>query len=252
MAAEPLGPPLNIDKFLGKSKNRLNLIGVELEGGWNTIKGDLRPMRDGSIHFGIPGDDEYKVSLIKHVGEIPLPPLGLREFPSVMRLYYPSYVNATCGMHVHLSTLKAFAYQRLMINQPYSYPGTVVEYMKRWAKKEGLSQKHPIWPRLLGQNEYCQHVFHADEQAKTANKDYDHHRQGHRYTVISYCWSRYKTLECRLLPMMDNADQGILAVQAIADITNAFLAASREKEPRIRARVTEADDAFIEERRSFV
>lgn len=250
--SEPLGPPLNIDKFLGKAKNRLNLIGVELEGGWYKMPDDLHPLRDGSIHFGIPGDDVNKVGLIKHIGEIPLPPLGLKEFPKILKLYYPSYVNATCGMHVHLSTLKAFAYQRLMINQPFSYPGTIVEYMRRWAKKEDFDKKHPIWPRLEGKNEYCQHVFQADEQAKTANKDYDHHRDGHRYTVVSYCWSRYKTLECRLLPMMETASQGVRAVQAIIEITNAFLAASREKESRIRVTVEETDDVFVEERRSFV
>lgn len=253
-AGEPLGPALDIDRYLERNiKNRINLVGVELEGGWNKLPGEYHIQRDGSVRFGAAGDDLAKIALIKHVGEIPLPPLSTKEFPSVMKLYYPSYVNATCGMHVHLSTNKAFAYQRLMVNKPYSYPGTIVEYMTRWAKREaGLNKAHPIWARLAGKNEYCQHVFHADEQTKTSSKDFDHHRPGHRYTVISYCWGRYKTLECRLLPMMDTAEQGVRAVQEIVNITNAFLAASREREPRLKATVTDGDDIHVSERRSYV
>lgn len=260
MAAEKFGPFLNIDKHLGfkpdgtpKAKNRINLLGVELEGGWNKLVGDLKPLRDGSVfQHGFNPNHSDKTRLLKHIGEIPLPPLSLREFPQTMKLYYPSYVDGSCGMHVHLSTLKAFAYQRLMINKPFSYPATIVEYIKRWATAEKLPKDHPIWPRLGGLNEYCQHLFQADEQAKTANKDFDHHRNGHRYTVISYCWSRYKTVECRLLPMMEDPDQGVRAVQEIANITNAFLAASKEREPRLRTVVRESEDDYVEERRSYV
>lgn len=251
--SEPLGPALNIDRYLGKAKNRLNLIGVELEGGWERLpSGGVAPQRDGSIRFGIPGDKESMIARIHYTGEIPLPPLTREEFPATMKLYYPLYVNATCGMHVHLSTNRAFSYQRLMTNQPFSYPGTIVEYMIRWAKREALDAKHPIWSRLAGKSEYCQHIFQADEQAKSANKDFDHHRPGHRYTVVGYCWSRLKTLEVRLLPMMEGADQGIRAVQEVINITNAYLAASREREPRLRARVAEAEDIEVEERKSFV
>jgi hypothetical protein len=253
VALEQLGPPLNIDKYLDNAKDRINLIGVELEGGWFKLPGDMVPQRDGSIHFGIKGDDPEKVAKIGYIGEIPLPPLPRKELPATLKLYYPSYVNQTCGMHVHLSTTKAFAYQRLMVNKPFSYPGTIVEYMMRWAVEENLPKKHPIWDRLAGKSEYCQHVYQAKEQAKTANKDFDHHRPGHRYTVIHFCWGRFKTLECRLLPMMDTADQAMRAVNRIVSITNAFLAASKEREPRLRTSVVADDnDANIEERKSYV
>lgn len=252
MAGEKFGPHLNIDNYLGRAKNRINLVGVELEGGWFQIPHGRRPDRDSSVQFGLPTDDQNKIGLITVAGEIPLPPLGVKEFPATMKLYYPSYVNQTCGMHVHLSTNKAFSYQRLMINKPYSYPATIVEYIRRWAKAERLPTSHPIWERLDGKCEYCQHVFHADEQCKTASKDFDHHRNGHRYTVIGYCWSRYRTLECRLLPMMSTYDLGVKAVNEVINITNAFLAASKDREPT--KRVSIQDDAYgdVSERRSYV
>ncbi len=247
---DELGSPLNIDRLLGKAKNRINLVGVELEGGWYKLPGELKPQRDGSVSFN-DSDPYEKVVLIKHIGEIPLPPLGVKEFPATMKLYYPSYVNKTCGMHVHLSTNKAFSYQRLMVNRPFSYPATIVEYISRWAKAEKLPKAHPIWPRLENKNEYCQHLFQAEEQIKTTEKDFNHSRVGHRYTVIGYCWSRYRTVECRLLPMMETAEQGIRAVQEIISITNAFLAISKEREPKLKSQVNE-DDLEVNERRSYV
>jgi hypothetical protein len=253
MAAEPLGPFLDIDHVLGKAKNRINLVGVELEGGWKKLpKGNLVPVRDGSINFACRTDPVEIVELLTHIGEIPLPPLGVKEFPPILKLYYPTYVNATCGMHVHLSTMKTFAYQRLMTNAPFSYPGTIVEYMKRWATAQKLDAKHPIWHRLAGRNEYCQHVFQAEEQVTKASKDFDHHRSGHRYTVVGFCWSRLKTLECRLLPMMDTAEKAVSAVQEIINITNAFLAASRERELKLRSKVIDSEDIEIEERHNYV
>ena len=253
MTAEPFGPYLPIDAQLANTnlKDRIHLVGVELEGGWNYMPpGTLRPIRDGSIKFT---DLEHAAgSGINYMGEIPLPPLGTKEFPKTMKLYYPHVVNSTCGMHVHLSTRKAFTYQRLMVNKPFSYPATIVEYMTRWAIRESLPAGHPIWPRLQGQNEFCQHVFQADEQAKTASKDFDHHRHGHRYTVISYCWGRYKTVECRLLPMMKTSTLGVAAIQEVINITNAFLAASREREPKFTTFVEESHDQCTDELKSFV
>ena len=255
-SGEPFGPFLNIDAVLGREKDRIALVGVELEGGWEKLVGELKPQPDGSVfHNGIDArtpEELTRVNRIKHKGEIPLPPVSQRELPALMKLYYPFYVDKSCGMHVHLSTNRPFTYQRLMVNTPFSYPATIVEYIWRWAKQEKLPESHAIWPRLAGLNEYCQHVFHADEQVKTTNKDYDHHRHGHRYTVISFCWSRYKTLECRLLPMMETADQGIRAVQEVVRITNAFIAATKDKEPIHRSTVEDSRDMEITEHRGYV
>lgn len=261
MAGEKLGPPLNIDRELARVeldgkrrlKNRVYLVGVELEGGWIRLPGDMEPQRDASVfRSGFKAEDAARTQLIRKIGEIPLEPLSPKAFPATFMLFYPDYVDASCGMHVHLSMKRPFTYQRLMVNHPYSYPATIVRYIEQWAMKEGLPVEHPIWPRLAGKNEYCQHVFHADEQVRTSAKDFDHHREGHRYTVISFCWSRYKTVECRLLPMMQTAAQGVRAVQEVINITNAFLAATKDKEPIHQAAVLDSEDIEIAERRAYI
>lgn len=261
MAGEKLGLPLNVDRELArvalegkrKLKNRVHLVGVELEGGWIQLPGNVEPQRDASVfRHGFKPEDIEKTKLLQKVGEIPLEPLSPKTFPATFMLFYPDYVDQSCGMHVHLSLKRPFIYQRLMVNHPYSYPATIVRYIERWALTEQLPADHPIWSRLANQNEYCQHIFHADEQVRTSAKDFDHHREGHRYTVVSFCWSRYKTVECRLLPMMQTAAQGVRAVQEVINITNAFLAASVEKEPFHRSAVVESDDVEMAEHRVYI
>lgn len=249
MANEKLGPPLNIDKYLGKAKNRIHQVGIELEGGWKTLAGGtVRPEHDGSVKFGAH-PDKYS---IQYLGEVASPALPPKEYPEWMRLYYPTHVNETCGMHVHVSTITAFAYQRLMVNKPHSFPATMIEYIRRWAEAEKLPKGHTIWPRLENKNEFCQHTFQAEDQCKASSKDYDHHRPGHRYSVIAYRWGTTRTLECRLLPMMETADQGVRAVAEVIRITNAFLAATAAREPKKRIVVMDDDQGVVEERRSYV
>lgn len=175
------------------------------------------------------------------VGEIPSPPMAPSELGVWMRRYYPQSVNETCGMHVHMSFENALHYQRLMVP---SYQATIVKYVNEWAKGEGFRKEHCLWPRLQGQSTYCQHKFWPDHQIKTRGKDFNHEREGHRYTVINYCYGTTGTIECRLLPMMADAEQGIRAIQRILDITNAFLARGKEREARLTSKVTANDDPY--------
>ena len=182
------------------------------------------------------------------LGEIASPPLDLTTFPTWMKAFYPQKVNGTCGMHVHLSFRTALTYQRLMTP---TYPSTIVAYIRQWAEGEKLAKKHPIWPRLRGECEYCQHVYQADEQSSTGGKDYDHHRVGHRYTVVNYCYNRHSTVECRLLPMFDTPEQAVKAVREIIDITNAYLLATGRREERIGGKAVVEKDEERETRRVY-
>lgn len=228
--------PLDIDKARQRARNRIYRVGLELEGGWNKLPAGTRLVHDGSVRFAIP---------INHVGEMPSPVLDVvKDSPTFwqtwLRTNYPHHVNETCGLHVHLSFKTAFAYNRLMTAQ---YPATVVEEFKKWAKAEALSGEHPIWSRLMDKSRFCQHTFDADRQVINRDKDHNQERNGHRYTVINYCYSRYSTIECRLLPMMGNIDQAIRAVQELLDVTNAFLLAlpiGREVKQKVSH---EADDS---------
>lgn len=150
--------PLKIDKLLGKVRNRIYLVGIELEGGWSKLPDTGTALvRDGSIHLekGVRGEPPLipftreeimaeaalrygagatfnprqiqqiaammeenrvanKYSHLK-IGELPSPPMEVKKFPLWMTKYYPSHVNDTCGLHVHMSFKSALHYQRLMI-----------------------------------------------------------------------------------------------------------------------------------------
>lgn len=221
-----LGPPIDIDRFKGKAPNKIYRIGIELEGGWVKLPpGVTRLQHDGSVQIDRAiGDPAFQP------GELAIGPITMEEWPKWLKVNYPQKVNHTCGMHVHLSPRTSLAYSRLM--DP-SYPGTVVAYVSTWAKREGLAKDHPIWPRLRGKSIFCQHLYMADDQIRNTGKDHNRERPGHRYTVINYCHGRYGTVECRLLPMMQDAEQAQRLIQEYIDITNAFLRATRKKEPRL-------------------
>jgi hypothetical protein len=237
-----LGKIIDISPVLHKALNRIALVGVELEGGWDKLPKGTSPVHDGSVRF----PDQ----MINIVGELPLPPEPVNEFPARMQAYFPHHVNETCGMHVHMSFRTALSYQRLMTPD---YPATVIEFINRWAKKEKLDKYHPLWPRLNGMSEYCQHKFHATEQAGRTNKDHERRAEGSRYTVINYCYSRHSTIECRLLPMMANYELSLRAVNEVLAITNAFLSlASKKSEPKVRSKHVCDEDGIHEYRRIVV
>src|SRR3972149_1728575 len=215
-----LNTPINIDNIKTR-KSRIYKIGVELEGGWDeTLPKGTQVIKDGSVTF-----PEMLVPP-RYVGELPSPPMDLIAMPTWVKKYYPQHVNNSCGLHVHLSFETPFLYQMLMCKE---YPSTVVAYVKKWAEEKGINKDNSIWPRLAGKSEFCQHIFNADLQANSKRKEYDRHAVGHRYTVINYCWQRYNTLECRLLPMMATATKAIEAINELISITDKFLVATSNK-----------------------
>lgn len=243
---EKLGTPVTL-KVGGRVRNRVNMVGIELEGGWTKLPRGCRVIRDGSVLFNRPGDTP--ISDLKGVGEVPSAPLMMDEWEKWLRLYYPQHVNETCGMHVHLSFKNALAYSRTMDS---SYPATILAYVTEWAKREKLDAAHPLWPRLEGKSEYCQHIYDADIQILKTSKEYDHHREGHRYTVVNYSWGRHNTVECRLLPMMATADVAVSAIQEVINITNSYLAATAKRSGRLEGAVEGDGEPDIEVRRVHI
>ena len=264
--------PLDLDKILGKTRNQIYRVGIELEGAWTNLPEGTLPTHDGSVVIQPPPDPEFdkkysawSLAYRRHrdrgeyfaqpepqrtfrTGEIPSPPIEVEKVAPWMKQFYPQYVNETCGLHVHMSFKTALQYQRLMTP---AYPATIIEYFTAWAKNEKLKESHPLWERLSGKNRYCRHEFHADQQV-TSKKDHSQTRPGHRYTVVNYCYSVYQgTMECRLLPMMDTPEQGIRAVQHVLDITNAFLVTYKAREERAAAKV-EADKPVREHRETTI
>jgi hypothetical protein len=256
-----------------KLRKRVRKVGIELEGGWPNLPLGVELIRDGSIHFQAPEraigsreealyhmfvhgmdydapnrralEEEYRIlerdrmkAVPRHIGEYPSPPLELDQWVAWIRIHYPPHINATCGMHVHMSFANDFIYQRLMDERLTS---TVVAYVRKWADSH-LPTTHHIYDRLEGKSEYCQHLFHADAQTKITRKRFDHHEPGHRYTVMNYPHPQHQTVECRLLPMMPDVDLAISAIQELIDITNGFLAFGGSKEKAITVDIP-IDDA---------
>jgi hypothetical protein len=173
--------------YLGKARNRIAKLGIELEGGW-TRPLDIRIEHDGSVQLNVP---------VSIRGEAVSEPMEVDKWQAWVRKYYPDAVNATCGLHVHMSFRSSLTYQRLMTA---AFQEALLKQLSGWARKVGLPNEHPIWPRLRGRNGYCQARFLADEQASSRQKG------ANRYTALNFCHALHGTLECRVLPMFLDID----------------------------------------------
>jgi hypothetical protein len=239
---------LDISQRLGKVRNRVYKVGVELEGGWRQIpKGVDHIERDGSVKFAAEQQAFDAIDMQRiaagllprnrnrlpglHVGELPSPILLPENLEKWLSHHYPQEVNKTCGMHVHMSFRNVFQYAQLMRED---FTWTMIEFLRKWGL-EAVGQNwipadHCLFDRLSGNSEYCQLLYQADEQATKVRKEYDHHAPGHRYTAVNYAFSKTSTIEIRVLPMMPTAEIALSAIQRVMDITSAFLVDIAEKE----------------------
>jgi hypothetical protein len=204
---------LNLDGVIRNVKNRIARVGVELEGAWLKLpEGVTRLDPDGSVYRNNkpPGH---------HVGELPIGPVEPAGIGDLVRLNYPTKVNDTCGMHVHMSFPSLWYYQLLMVEE---YQETIIEYLTRWAIKNNFKESHYIFKRLRGDCEYCQKGFWPDIQAGTKHKGRNRTSPGHRYTIVHYC-GRQNTIEIRVLPMMQKTSLAVSAINEVIAITNACI-----------------------------
>lgn len=224
-----LGRPIDIDKYLGKVKNRVYKVGVELEGLWPNLDPNIHLDVDTSVQVPAPPGSPNA-----RTGELVSEPLEPIRVGLWMKRFYPPVVNHTCGMHVHVSFRDARHYG--LLTDPAFQP-TVIAYFTRWAEREGFPPAHHFWARLRGESPYCQIKHWPGMQMVPQKKDHDRNRPGHRYTVINYPFNVNRTIECRLLPMMETKEQGVRAVKHFLEITNASLVALREKEIKLTGEV---------------
>jgi hypothetical protein len=234
--AEQFGEAVNLDAIIARRpKNRVARVGIELEGGWDLIRHPLpfKVVRDGSVFKKRDAGDLQREGLPGIAcGEVPLPPMQPAQIPRSIRKYYPTVIDDSCGLHVHMSFETVLHYA--ILADSASYMETMIAYLRRWAKDHDLPKDHPLWDRLDGKSQYCQKKFWPEAQIQTNQKDHDLERFGHRYTWIHFCWGRYKTVECRGLTMMETPDLAISAVQEVVKVTNAYLL----KAEKVRARAT--------------
>lgn len=231
---------LDIGPHLGKSKNRVSLVGVELEGAWVDLPAGVAALEhDGSVFHG-------RMPLgARHLGELPIGPMVPAGLAEAVRHNWPHKMNSTCGMHVHMSFDISWYYGLLMVPE---YTQTVCEYMTRWGKDAGLPDNHTLFSRFRGESQFCRKEFWPDAQASVNRKDHDQQRYGHRYTIIHYC-GRNKTIECRALPMIPKVALSIRAIHHLIDITNAciFVLGGKTKREKLQNKVTLSNNLVYEE-----
>lgn len=211
-------PAVDISKYLGQVRSRIERIGIELEGGWSSRPemGSLGTSgSDGSVSIDMTGHTSR--AWVGEVQSVPIEPIRLKQW---LNKFYPAKVNKSCGLHVHMSFSDARHYQALMVKD---FQDTLIAELTKWGKEEKVPAKHPFWERLAGKNQYCSTEFYPDKQASDKKKDYTRQPNGHRYTFISFPHKQHGTIECRGLPMFDDAGQALRAVYKVLDVTNAYL-----------------------------
>lgn len=207
-----------------KNYRFIHRVGIELEGGWN-----------GGIDFQLDHDGSVNVDA-DNWGELPSPPIRPAEIEKWMMDHYPDACNATCGMHVHVSVNQSLHYARLMEKQFHEH---LKKSLKAWGEDPSIKirENHPFWERLAGLNRFCldkhipeAQIFHR-EKSET------------RYTQLNYTWERYRTVECRILPMFKHVEIAILAVFAVVDAFETYLRV-QEKEKSIEVALEEDLESF--------
>lgn len=192
----------------------INLIGVEIEGGWSEKPAILKT--DGSVHIS--------KDFAQYAGECISPPGSLDQINDWIDKYKPDYVNSTCGLHVHFSMKKMSDYVRLMEDSFYSHFYTS---MDSWGKAMQFGEKHQFWSRLGGSNTYCKKGFNLD------NTERQTYGGGDRYTHLNYCFSKHGTIECRLFPAFKDPEKIKKAVKVLVRTVNTYLDSNEDKTRQI-------------------
>lgn len=260
---------MTVEDRLGKARNRIKLIGIELEGGWSKMPpGCDGPIRDGSVVFTPPAVPPNINALLQSymnpelqagkrlyaewkaknpfpdlIGELPSPPMPKKEIALWVTKFYPQFVNDTCGLHIHMSFNTKLTYQRLMDkgeDGTSKYEKALITLLEKWGKEESLPSDHPFWSRLTGKSKYCKvGNKYIDEQARIAKKNFNHNDRINRYTFVNYSFSTHGTVEIRGLPMFKEVEQSQRAIDRVLDITNAFILTQIKREEATKLSVDE-------------
>jgi len=244
--------------------NRINLVGIELEGGWDKAVQGYEIIRDGSVKFDPPqgrydynprtGEREFvltggKTAPKYAVGEIVSGRTGMKiaAIEPWLTRCYPQHVNETCGLHVHMSFTNKLNYSRLMSQE---YLDQMIRELRLWGEREGITDKR-FWNRLDPNHpwtqQHCAHLFLGDKQALIRKKDYNSRGTSHsRYTFINFCEAQHHTVEVRGLTMFEDSATAYKAIMCVLDTTNRFLSKIRQRERKVAVSIQERPVSYEE------
>lgn len=180
---------------------KINLVGLEIEGGWDGQKG-IRP-------FDIPTIPDHSIDgrtvlpdfplTCSHVGEIVSKPLEPSEvvIEAFLNKYWPQHTNNTCGYHIHLST-KGMKDYSILTTKTFLY--SLVKALLEKATSLALPANHYLFNRLRGNNPFTVMNFDASNQIRLKQKSVG---SSLRYSILNYSWNLHGTIELRVLPTFD-------------------------------------------------
>lgn len=180
----------------------IDKVGVELEGGWNTMP-SLRVKSDGSVNaFGSAVTGEVVTNPSSDIEKIILD----------IETNYPEVINKSCGFHIHTSFKNLNYFSCLTLEDFYEFFFTK---MNQWGKDYPC--KNPeFWDRLNGTNTFCLKDFNPELQLENSFS---------RYTQVNFCaFCHHKTVECRLLPMFKAKTTAIAALRAVLNVYEEWIA----------------------------
>lgn len=195
----------------------INKVGVELEGGWNEPFPDDDPTEiyaDHSVHLG-----GYN-----HIGECASKPLELEEALKWVDTHYPHGSDATCGMHVHISTRNDVDYAKLCRTPDYFLH--FLKWTKDFIDRLQDGDKKLYHQRLAGNNRFCALKFIPERQLALYAKHNargNHVEQNPRYAMLNFAKNIHGTLENRSFPIFNVKENALKAVEEWVRITDAFL-----------------------------
>lgn len=204
----------------------INAIGVELEGGWNTIPCRCHPLEhDGSVRV----EADYAT------GEIPLGPLySWTQAETEIRQHYPHVTNRTCGLHVHLSFPTPGHYSAIMSPR---FENFLHRRLMLYGKRKNFSPDGQFFQRLTGRNTYCK-TRYTDRNAMTQARST--YKGGERYAFLNYCHGLHGTVELRALPAFLRVNSALRAIKYTLESFERFLSLPGALVPHV-----EEDSAYM-------
>jgi hypothetical protein len=194
-------------------------MGVEMEGGWNK---DIHAIARDISGSNVKTDGSIRVPGVNYLQEVTTRPhKTMASLLGEIEKMHPEVANETCGYHIHTS----FSIPDYMSLMDKAFWGYYLEHWDQWFtdNKADMSRDEAArfsdrfhGKRLPGTNSnFCRREFIPEKQIRDGSD---------RYTQLNFsAWHRYKTIECRMLPMFVNAKLTTKATTFLGVIYDSFL-----------------------------
>jgi hypothetical protein len=191
-------------------------VGVEVEGRYTPCNfATLESIFSGEVDGSIP-NSLLDSDMIRH--EFRTRPGTLSHCINQLAEIYPDEADNLCGLHVHFSFMNNLSISYLASEKFFSY---LRARFNEWGKSLRLHPNSDFYKRLVGLNSYC--FPNTKEDLLKDIYTYDRYRQ------VNFCsFSKFETVEFRLLPMFRDKELAVSAIYELYDIVETFLSEQKD------------------------